>query len=587
MLDRGSNVRSALLAVCLAAAGAAQEPPVAPPATTLVEGRVVDMRGEGVPAARIRVTGREVEQELAHGVADGEGYFRIPRVQPAAWYRVMASSEGRCTGTAYIRPPSTSCLVTVHDAATVRGVLRDRQGEPVGGAIVRAEPRMRSLWGVSVDATTDRDGRFELRDVPLGYITIGAIVPGEGFARVESIVAGDTEVALTPSLEATTTLRIVVTGIPEAAAASLGCMLLPYRDGSLQRFPPPWDRPAFGADGVCELAPVPEQVEYMVRPGAEGFVFEPRELRTEAEGPFELHFVARPAGATDLRCPIELRDSAGASLAGVKLVMRASNGGQQAEVVTDAEGRALFDSPLGVGSEAVVFSADERWVLDPPASAPNGLRDRRSAAWHPFVVEPDRTIELRAIRACTVAGRLVSADGRPAAFVRIECEGDDARRWPRWMAFAYGETDREGRYRFRNLHHDADAVRVRVEGPQGTATSEPFVLAEPGTSVEVPELRLSPAASIAGVVVDAEGRPAPGVRVWLRDWDMDRNRQRSGSIVEVVTDRAGRYRFAGVPSGGAWLQLQIENEHTRDRAVEPFEVEPGRTYTHDLELPAR
>lgn len=587
MSYRGSGVRFALLATCLAAAVAAQEPPANVP-PTLVEGRVVDMRGEGVPAARIRVMGRDGEQELAHGVADGEGLFRIPRVPSAAWYRVMASSEGRCTGTAHIRPPSTSCLVTVHDAATVRGVLRDRQGEPVGGAIVRAEPRMRTLWGVSVDATTDRDGRFELRDVPLGCIAIGAIVPGEGLAGIESLVAGDTEVALTPSLEATTTLRIVVTGMPDESAASFGCMLLPYRNGSLQRFPPPWDRPAFGADGVCELAPVPEQVEYMVRPGAEGFVFEPRELRTEANtAPFELRFVARPAGATDLRCPIELRDSAGAPLAGVKLGMRAMNGGQTAEVVTDAEGRAVFDSPVGTGDEAFFFSRDERWVLDPPASARDRLGERRFAAWHRLVVEPSRTIELRAARACTVVGRLLLADGRPAAFVRIECEGEDVRRLPRWMAFGYGETDREGRYRFPNLPHDPAPVRIRVEDPMGTATSEPFVLAEPGTSVEVPELRLSPAASIAGVVVDAEGRPAPGVRVWLRDWDIDRNAQPSGSVVEVVTDRSGRYRFLGVPVGGAWLQLVVGNERPRGRAVEPFAVEPGHAYVHDLELPAR
>jgi hypothetical protein len=49
---------------------------------------------------------------------------------------------------------------------------------------------------------------------------------------------------------------------------------------------------------------------------------------------------------------------------------------------------------------------------------------------------------------------------------------------------------------------------------------------------------------IEGVVFDAEhGRP--GVRVWLRDWDLAKGGQRSGSVTEVITDRRGRYRFLG------------------------------------------
>lgn len=571
----------------------AQAPPATAPerATVTIDGRVVDMRGEGVPAVSIRVSGRDDESELARGFADGEGYFRLPRVPAAAWHRVTASSEGRCTGVAVVAPESSSCTVTVHDAATVRGVLRNRRDEPVAAAIVRAEPRMRTLWGVLVDATTDADGRFELRGVPLGVIGISALVPGEGLAVTERVVAGDVDVALAPADEPTKTLRIVVAGMPAGAAESLRARILPYRNGSPHRFPPPWDRPQFGADGVCELAPVPESREYLVMPSAEGFVFEPTELRTkpqqQQQDPIELQFTARQQGGSDLRYPIELSDGAGAPLSGVKLVIRAVSGGLRTEVVTGADGRAVFDSPVGVGGEAVVYSADGRWVLDPPVVASDRMHDRRSSARYQFRVEPERTLAVRAVPACTVSGRVLLADGRPAAFVRVECQEEDGNRRPRWMPFAYAETDRDGRFRFANLHHDADAARICVEAPLGSATSEPFVLATPGTTVAMPDLRLTVAASIAGVVVDADGRPAPGVRVWLRDWDLERNGHPSGRVDEVVTDRAGRYRFLGVATGGASLYLLVGETHPLRPAVDPFAVEPGQAYTVDLELPGR
>jgi len=95
--------------------------------------------------------------------------------------------------------------------------------------------------------------------------------------------------------------------------------------------------------------------------------------------------------------------------------------------------------------------------------------------------------------------------------------------------------------------------------------------------------------AIEGVVVDAQQRPAPGIRVWLRDWDFGTGGQKSGSVVEVLTDRQGRYRFASVPPGGAWLQLlvAVDERSPMTRAVEPFEVEAGKTYTHDLQVPAK
>jgi hypothetical protein len=128
-----------------------------------------------------------------------------------------------------------------------------------------------------------------------------------------------------------------------------------------------------------------------------------------------------------------------------------------------------------------------------------------------------------------------------------------------------------------------------VNTSDGAVQGEPFQIATAGAVVTTPELQLSAPAVIEGVVFDAEQRPAPGVRVWLRDWDLAKGGQRSGSVTEVITDRRGRYRFLGAPPGGAYLQLLDApgERHTSSRAVEPFDVEVGKTHTFDLQLPAK
>ncbi|MGK0204339.1 MAG: hypothetical protein ACI9S9_003421, partial [Planctomycetota bacterium] len=84
-------------------------------------------------------------------------------------------------------------------------------------------------------------------------------------------------------------------------------------------------------------------------------------------------------------------------------------------------------------------------------------------------------------------------------------------------------------------------------------TSEPFSLDKAGDNIKVPYIKLAAPATIEGVIRDANNKPAPGVTVWLRDWDMTRNPWKSGSITEVVSDRLGRYRFLGVPLGDVRL----------------------------------
>ena len=245
--------------------------------TVVLEGRVVDLRGEGVSLASMSVvTRQDPEHVLARGVCDGEGYFRIGKVPKRDSWLVLASSEGRCRGQTSIWGDPKPLLIEVHDAASLRGVLRNRAGQPVAGAIVRAELDARILDGVHADATTDDEGRFLLQGVPLGFVRVSAVVPGVGLAERRQLLTGDADTVLTPSDGPTTSLRIEVEGVPEDVGAQLGASIWPYGKGGLQEFPPPWDRPVFDKASRCELLHVPD-LEYHVRPNAPGFAFAPDE----------------------------------------------------------------------------------------------------------------------------------------------------------------------------------------------------------------------------------------------------------------------------------------------------------------------
>ncbi|HZN40167.1 MAG TPA: carboxypeptidase-like regulatory domain-containing protein [Planctomycetota bacterium] len=117
------SFRVACLALELSPLGAAQQQPAAPE-TPVLEGRVVDLRGEGVPAAKVWIATQPPPAEpVAQTIADGEGCFRMKAPQ-LEWLQVQATGEGTCRGVAFARRGTRALRIEVHDAVVVRGVLR-------------------------------------------------------------------------------------------------------------------------------------------------------------------------------------------------------------------------------------------------------------------------------------------------------------------------------------------------------------------------------------------------------------------------------------------------------------------------------
>lgn len=565
--------------------------------TARIEGQVVDMRDEPVPLAEVwAVSPHEPDRILARTRCDGEGFFVLGRLAPRDGWALRATADGRIVGHGFARPGGDPERLVLHDAAAVTGVLRDREGRPVADTVVRAHfERTRSLPDMIVDARTDAAGRFTLSKVPLGNVRLTAVVPGQGRAVTLHHVQGDARVDLAPVAEPTTSLAIEVTGIPAPRARSVHVTLIALAAASGPRrtqepLPPPWDQPSLDDDGRCRIEHLPD-LEYVVRLQADACIFTPEELRAmPGTGPHLLRFAARavehPPPREPLVWPAVLRDPLGRPIAGARLLMSATRT-SKAEAVSDEHGAIRFVGHFGIGATVVVESMDEAWVIEPVLQDGGPPPGMRFAPRQHCILQLERPSMLTAVPACMVSGTVRLADGRPAALTEVRLEDEQENRLPRWSPVGRIKTDRQGNYRMGRLLPIGNDVRVRVESRAGSATSEPFALAEPGTRWVAPDITLSPPATVEGIVRAPDGNPLPGARVWLRDWDFQVDRPKSGSLVEVHTDRLGRYRFRGVPPGGAWLQVAVTEAAPTEGAAPPFQVESGRTSRHELKAKHR
>src|SRR5690349_21636674 len=252
-----------------------------------------------------------------------------------------------------------------------------------------------------------------------------------------------------------------------------------------------------------------------------------------------------------------------------RIELGSATSGNSSEAVSGRDGSLTFDAPEMTGTTVRVRSLDERFVLEEDECR----------------VFPAGTIILHAVRACTVRGRVLLPEGGPARCVDVGLAPVDAPGNP----FVSATTDQEGNYRFagvRPVEHDLCAtVRGRHAGD-----SQSFALISPGTRVTVPDLRLAPTSIVEGIVVDAGGRPLPGhpVRLWCIG--PGSGEAANHQVIEVVTDRKGRYRFVGVLPGEIHVRVSLPRrempaDQEPQEAVEPFDGEAGKTYAFELELP--
>ncbi|MES1213588.1 MAG: hypothetical protein ABUL64_03295, partial [Singulisphaera sp.] len=181
-----------------------------------------------------------------------------------------------------------------------------------------------------------------------------------------------------------------------------------------------------------------------------------------------------------------------------------------------------------------------------------------------------------------VRGRVLNVDGSPATDALITSSGTLHWSPSNWSTFGTGHvpTNSAGEFFLSPLPFGTDKDWViRASRGNENAISAPVHVDEEQISPSV-ELKFSPKASAAGVVLDKDGQPRGGVSIYLEFRHPDYT---GGYRPGRESDRRGRFTFEGLSTGIGeyWATVQDEKHRTIAQAKLNPAGEPVRLVLPD------
>ena len=196
---------------------------------------------------------------------------------------------------------------------------------------------------------------------------------------------------------------------------------------------------------------------------------------------------------------------------------------------------------------------DGRWTCP---SMPSGYNPARLAIrvhhpdFQPFgifggnvlqAIGPKGTVVLK--RGITVTGRVVDRDNHPVHGARVSAGRE------RWGSDLQGvNTDRDGRFRLEHLPAGESALTAQAKGH-----GPDLIKLDLRPGLAPVELKLGLARTIAGLVVDPEGKPIAGVEVLVDGWRGFRTLE-----WQAKTGTDGRFRWDNAPIDSVWITAYQE-----------------------------
>jgi protocatechuate 3,4-dioxygenase beta subunit len=543
----------------------------------LLEGVVRDQAGKPVANAQLFAwpagAGRAQVVEARSGI---DGRFALAGVSRGAWSLLAEAPGFGALRLERVDVPARDVVFKLEgEARTLGGQVVDERGAAAEGALVL-------LGGADVgqprEATTNSKGVFVFHGLGLGRYVLRAI--GGRTASRALAVGIEADVAWVAPLRLTLQAAVRVTG------RVLDDRGLPLGSASVEVSAlPPDEAPLVGATdakGGFAIGPLPAGLYQIIARGpGHAPAFEP-ELR-----------LGRTDAVLDLRAQRSahlqglVRDPAGRPLAGARVNVAQPRAAERLLVLpgvlpaaslasssaaasspglgavatarADARGRFVFDE-LVPGSYHLVIEALGHLLFerDLEALAPGAHRDLG-------------VIELRA--GVLVTGRVLTEQGEPLVGARVEAatEGE-----PRAVQSAVATSDEAGGF---SLRVPPGLVGVSARVPGRVPALRPSLRCELGKVLAPIELRLAPAAAtLEGRVVSPGGRP---LREAVVVAELVAAQGRPGlALATAMTDRAGHFKFTGLPAGP--LALDVRHPDWPPRRVP---VNTGTTATIELERP--
>lgn len=509
----------------------------------------------GKPVAGADVSLQSVLTRAGFGVpvllrtgADGTFDFGM---RPAAQYDVTAATSTTVAAIAHVdltdptlKPPSDQLELRLHDcAASVEGTIYDASGNPLPKVHVRRE----GLVGVESDAR----GAYKLC-VPWGNVELeyGADGYGTVLLTIDARGAMERDVVLVPDA------AVLVRVVRDDDSA-------PVPDANVYVFPQEWgmDRPAPATaitktDGRARIAGlVPGR--YRIFALADGLrarspVDALAELGSETETVVRLETMARISGKVM---------SGGKPIAGAHVAaVRKAPAVRSAPAVSQADGSFVLEQ---VPAGDLVFLAHPYAVSSPTEMSIEAGKHVEGVV-----------LEVRAQGA--IRGR-VTRLGKPAEGVAVCCVQN---------AFAgmspEAFTDAEGRYEFTGVPAGTYSIGAGADEVGAFALGTKVKLAA-GEERTV-DLELDMAGTIAGTVVDQQGKPVKGVFVrWIHE--------KTGDVGRSITDAQGHYRCGAMTGGGTYraavfptAQLNVPFPTANGAPYPTVELRDGTTVIENVTL---
>ncbi|MCA8953371.1 MAG: carboxypeptidase regulatory-like domain-containing protein [Planctomycetes bacterium] len=529
------------------------------------QGRVTDVLGEPVPAARFEVVFRGAV--IGRGASDAEGIYEVRApAQPGAELVVEAS------GKAEVRLPwgglSTGAVrnLVLEDGCRIAGAIVDAFGRPVvGGTVVAVGGTGRQV------VATDAEGGYVLPAVPMRELHL-CVWGADRCAEATLWPRGDMRRDFELPLFGSERRRVRVEGLPPAVLA--GAVLEVTSRGTAMH--QTRGRVELRPDGTAELLPRQTSLVRLLVPGYEA---EPRGYLVEPGVAGELVFATQRlgdgGGGTVLRGRLVAADDGGQGgrefgVAGVMLVAEDRLFGHAGACVTDDDGRFTLATTIPVGGFCRLGLRLGEWqFVDQSARSSGGF------SWYETTTDP-RPETLKVVRGGTARAELRGPDGNRFAFAEVVVVPSDR---PQSICSTL-TSDRLGRFDLAEL--GAGEFMLAAVSQRGEVAVTEIAI-ELGEKLPIQGWNAVATGAIEGRIVDRRGEPIPGVEVRLiaPEFAAGIGEPMAGRPEAVVrTDRDGRFRCRGL-HGGEWL-VRLPGEAAV--AAERVEVDAGGVAEVDFTL---
>jgi protocatechuate 3,4-dioxygenase beta subunit len=484
-----------------------------------LEGTVFDEKDAPVVKARViaaRQQGGLPSLDKAFADTADDGTYRIDGLASGPHLLYLARPGRPLLQVGQVGIPETSRFdVRLRPGGTIRGTVTDEEGKPVAGAEIRTA--IQTTWS-PMAAKSDREGVFELKDVPAGALAYFR-VQAEGFiphpepsaqqqGAGESLREGQT-MTRDVVLRRGRTAEITVTGEEKGGVEGAEVRLhLATSWGSETK---PW-RAVTDTKGVARVTGLLAS-DYVVVVVAEGWV--QTGLPTQWQGvlhePLAIPAACRVSVAPDGDVRREVKMTRGLAVEGR---------------VLDASGKTFAGAVVtieGARSEFPVFSGgDGRFRVEAVPALRRSVAhavapDGSAGESEPFQVQagaPPKDVEVRLQATARVSGTVRTQDGRAArgAVVRWfsgEFHGGGPESWPQIDSTERFPVAADGTFSIEGV--TAGAVTVRADA-EGLLPGFERITVAPGAEAGV-TLVLTAPREIRGRVQAQSGGPVRGASV--------------------------------------------------------------------------